>query len=76
MSSRLVGRVKWFCPKNGFGVITPRNENRDVFVHYTALRADKYLVQGESVDFRVTQPTDERHDRIAFDCEQHKNTKN
>ena len=89
MSSRIVGRVKWFSPKIGFGFITPCSENRDIFVHYTGLRADandhRYLVQGEYVDFATTQPVNKRHDRIAFDvsgiqggllmCDTHNNTK-
>ena len=65
-SERYVGVVKWFNNKVGYGFITcleKEYQNRDIFVHHSALTADnnnlqqqqqqqfKYLVQGEYVEF-------------------------
>lgn len=58
----LIGRVKWFNNKAGYGFITITDGIRsgtDVFVHHTAIVAVnqqyKYLVQGEYVEFSLTQ---------------------
>ena len=56
-SARLVGRVKWFNNKSGFGFITVCNgeqKDNDIFAHYSAITSAeqsqyKYLVQGEYV---------------------------
>ena len=48
---RLVGQVKWFNNKAGYGFITvgETNEERDLFVHHSEIRVVqtqyKYLVQ-------------------------------
>ena len=49
-----VGKVKWFNDAKGFGFIA-REEGDDVFVHYTAIRADghKTLSEGMEVEFDV-----------------------
>ena len=65
--SRLVGRVKWFNNKSGFGFITLcEGDDKDIFVHYTCLRAEnsnyKYLVQGEYVEFDLVKTEDEKHE--------------
>ena len=46
------GRVKWFTDAKGFGFIETQ-EGTDVFVHYTAIRADghKTLAEGQEVEF-------------------------
>lgn len=52
MDERVVGSVKWFNPKKGFGFI--QSEKGDVFVHHTALVAAvsyKTLIQGEFVEY-------------------------
>jgi CspA family cold shock protein len=36
--SRLNGTVKWFDLKKGFGFIKPDDQEKDVFVHITALQ--------------------------------------
>jgi len=57
---RLLGRVKWFNNKAGYGFITVTDGSRsgsDVFVHHSSIGVSseqyKYLVQGEYVEFEV-----------------------
>ena len=59
-SERLVGRVKWFNNKAGYGFITVSDGDRagsDVFVHHSNVVVTseqyKYLVQGEYVSFTI-----------------------
>ncbi|MFP4343196.1 MAG: cold-shock protein [Anaerolineales bacterium] len=54
-SERLVGQVKWFDEKKGFGFITPENGGRDVFVHYADIRGEgfKTLHEGERVEYSM-----------------------
>jgi len=74
-TERLIGRVKWFNNKTGFGFITVvggKNENAkdatDVFVHHSAISVAqeqyRYLVQGEYVEFTLgplANPTEGGH---------------
>lgn len=60
-SENLIGRVKWFNNKAGYGFITVTDGPRsgtDVFVHHSAINVEnqqyKYLVQGEYVEFAYT----------------------
>ena len=45
------GQVKWFNPQKGFGFIT--TEDKDVFVHITAVQAAGLdtLTEGDTVSF-------------------------
>lgn len=47
-----VGLVKWFNNAQGFGFILDQN-NKDVFVHYTAIKVDGYktLLPDQKVSF-------------------------
>ncbi len=47
-------RVKWFNDAKGFGFIE-YNEGEDIFVHYSAIKADGYktLSQGQEVTFNL-----------------------
>ena len=54
----ILGRVKWFNNRAGFGFVTVlsgEKKNEDVFVHHTGIVVSseqyKYLVQGEYVSF-------------------------
>lgn len=51
------GTVKWFSDQKGYGFITPENAEKDVFVHYSAIRGDgfKTLREGEAVEFEIVQ---------------------
>lgn len=68
-SDRLVGRVKWFNSKSGFGFITVcdgEHKDKDIFAHYSSLHGEstqyKYLVQGEYVELDLTKSTSEQHE--------------
>lgn len=48
----LVGTVKWFDVKKGFGFIL-NDEGKDVFVHYSIIEGDGFrsLKDGEKVEY-------------------------
>lgn len=50
------GKVKWFSNQKGYGFITS-SDGKDVFVHYSAIKADGYksLEEGMEVEFEITQ---------------------
>ena len=72
-SARFTGRVKWFNNKSGYGFITAASGDitgADIFVHYSAINVAhqyKYLVQGEYVEFSLTEITDGNHPHQAGD---------
>ena len=73
-SSRLVGQVKWFNNKAGYGFITAKDsetDGADIFVHYSSIRVTntqyKYLVQGEYVEFVKTKSSYDNHEYQASD---------
>lgn len=51
------GSVKWFNDAKGYGFIRQDGDNRDVFVHYSAITGEgfKTLKEGERVTFEVVQ---------------------
>jgi cold shock protein len=52
--SRLVGNVKWFDAKKGFGfILSP--EGKDVFVHFSSILTDGFrsLKDGERVEYEL-----------------------
>jgi cold shock CspA family protein len=73
--ARMIGMVKWFNTKSGFGFITVLSEGdlngKDIFAHYTSLRVTnsqyKYLTQGEYVEFMLIKSTNESHEVNASD---------
>ena len=68
---RFTGRVKWFNNKTGYGFITVTSKdsgeflNVDVFVHHSAVVVSgqqyKYLVQGEYVEFKLSEMNSGQH---------------
>ena len=72
--SRIIGQVKWFNNKAGYGFITVasgENKGKDIFVHYSAIRVVnsqyKYLVQGEYVEFNLVKSSTDEHEYQAID---------
>lgn len=66
-SSRQLGIVKWFNNKAGFGFVTTLEDSgKDIFVHHTGVSVDreqyKYLVQGEYVEFDLSQSDNNSHE--------------
>jgi CspA family cold shock protein len=53
----MIGTVKWFNEKKGYGFITPENGESDVFVHFTDVTGSgfKTLNEGEQVEFEIAQ---------------------
>jgi CspA family cold shock protein len=51
------GKVKWFNPNKGFGFIAREDQEKDVFVHVSAVKAAglKDLKDGEQLTFDVDQ---------------------
>lgn len=49
------GMVKWFNDSKGYGFIQADGNERDVFVHYTAIQGDgfKTLTEGQRVEFEL-----------------------
>ena len=73
-ASRLIGRVKWFNNKAGYGFITVTDGTRsgtDIFVHHSAIMVEnqqyKYLVQGEYVEFSESATSSGTHEYQATD---------
>jgi cold shock protein len=68
-SEHLIGRVKWFNNKAGYGFITVTDGSRsgtDIFVHHSAVSVEnqqyKYLVQGEYVEFDLVKTESQTHE--------------
>ncbi len=56
MEERIVGTVRWFNNRKGYGFIG-REGGDDVFVHYTAIRMEGFrrLDEGQSVEFSIEE---------------------
>lgn len=74
VSSRIVGLVKWFNNKAGYGFITASEgefAGKDVFVHYSTINVTdsqyKFLIQGEYVEFVLVKSDNEAHEFQATD---------
>ena len=68
------GRVKWFNNKAGYGfisVIGGENDGMDIFAHHSAIQVSeeqyKYLVQGEYLEFNLSNVESKSHKYQASD---------
>ena len=73
-SARILGRVKWFNNKAGYGFITANEGSKagsDIFVHHSGIQVSseqyRYLVQGEYVEFSITKTEGGAHEFQAGD---------
>jgi CspA family cold shock protein len=69
MPSRLIGQVKWFNNKAGFGFITVSDGDhagKDIFVHFSTIHVTnsqyKYLIQGEYIEFDLASTPTDKHE--------------
>ena len=53
--SRITGTVKWFSDRKGYGFVTREDGGKDVFVHYSGIRAGgpRSLNEGDKVEFVI-----------------------
>ncbi len=56
MTERIVGTVKWFNARKGYGFIG-RDGGEDVFVHFSAITMEGYrrLDEGQDVEFSIEE---------------------
>jgi CspA family cold shock protein len=56
MTERVVGTVKWFNARKGYGFIG-REQGDDVFVHFSAIEMEGYrrLDEGQNVEFVIEE---------------------
>lgn len=73
-TERVLGQVKWFNNKAGYGFITMNDGDsagKDIFVHYSSIRVTnsqyKYLTQGEYVEFALEKSGSDKHELQAND---------
>lgn len=73
-SARIIGQVKWFNTKAGYGfvtVCTGDHAGKDIFVHYSSIIVEnsqyKYLVQGEYVEFSLMKSTMDKYEFHAME---------
>ena len=53
----LKGKVKWFSNVKGYGFLRKEGEERDIFVHYSAIQTQGFrtLEEGQQVEFSIEQ---------------------
>jgi CspA family cold shock protein len=73
-TDRFTGRVKWFNNKAGYGFITVTDGPKsglDMFVHHSSISVNtqqyKYLVQGEYIEFTLSNVSSGDHECQAVD---------
>jgi cold shock CspA family protein len=72
-NARLIGQVKWFDKKKGYGFLQDVVTKSDFFVHHSALQVHdnetfRFLVVGEYVEYSlVPSLNNNKHKTIAAD---------
>ncbi|WP_301098430.1 cold shock domain-containing protein [Otariodibacter sp.] len=53
--SKLQGLVKWFNADKGFGFITPSDNSKDLFVHFSGIVGTNFktLNEGDRVEYTI-----------------------
>ena len=53
----VVGEVKWFDAKLGYGFLRTANVDKDIFVHFTKIQMEGFrkLDPGQQVEFELVQ---------------------
>ena len=56
MSSK-TGKIKWFNPKKGYGFIDQDGDDKDMFIHITALQQANIsgLNEGDKISYEVEE---------------------
>lgn len=51
------GKVKWFNDTKGYGFIQIEGQDKDIFVHYSSVKAEGFrtLSEGEEVEFELVE---------------------
>ena len=51
------GIVKWFNNSKGFGFISPKDSELDIFVHFSTIKSEGYktLKEGQSVQYKAEE---------------------
>ena len=51
------GTVKWFSDEKGYGFITPDDQGKDLFVHFSAISGNGFrsLAEGAKVSYEAEQ---------------------
>lgn len=73
LEQNVLGQVKWFNNKTGYGFVTvvsdSTHKGKDIFAHYSNLKIDKsqykYLIQGEYIQFDLVKPNKGNHEYHA-----------
>jgi cold shock CspA family protein len=72
-AKELLGRVKWFNNKAGYGFVTVCEgdyKDKDIFSHFSSIMVTKsqykYLVQGEYVQFDLVKSSEQGHEFKAL----------
>ena len=53
----MLGTVKWFCDKKGYGFISSEGTEPEIFVHYSEVNKPgfKSLIEGDTVEFDMVK---------------------